>query len=108
MKDRIKYVREKLGLSQREFGERLGVSRDVISNVEYGRVQPKDLFIQHLCEKYHVSEEWLRSGEGTAFTEDPAESAVTAEAMKLFRSLRPEFQTYALEQIRQLLDLQEK
>ena len=36
MHNRIKMVRESLQLSQREFGEKLGVSRDVISNIEYG------------------------------------------------------------------------
>ena len=34
MHNRIKMVRESLQLSQREFGEKLGVSRDVISNIE--------------------------------------------------------------------------
>ena len=43
MYDRIKAVREAYRLTQREFGERLGVSRDVISNLEYERVQPKDV-----------------------------------------------------------------
>ena len=46
MKDRIKAIRIALKLSQREFGERLGVSRDVISNLEYGRVQPKELLLR--------------------------------------------------------------
>ena len=50
MYDRIKAVREAYRLTQREFGERLGVSRDVISNLEYERVQPKDVFIRHICE----------------------------------------------------------
>ena len=58
MKDRIKAIRIALKLSQREFGERLGVSRDVISNLEYGRVQPKELLLRHICELYSVNEEW--------------------------------------------------
>ena len=40
---RIKMVRETLQLSQRAFGEKLGVSRDVTSNMEYGRVQAKGI-----------------------------------------------------------------
>lgn len=60
--DRIKAVREALKLSQREFGERLGVSRDVISNIEYGRVQPKELLLRHIRELYKVNEHWLNSG----------------------------------------------
>lgn len=108
MKDRIKQVRESMKMSQREFGEGLGVSRDVISNIEYGRVDPKDIFIQHLCDRYKVSEDWLRTGEGEPFTEAPGASAKANEALKLFRELRPEFQDYALEQIRRLMELQDK
>ena len=35
---RIKQLRKDLGLTQVEFGKKLGVSRDVISNIEYNRV----------------------------------------------------------------------
>ena len=54
MHNRIKMVRESLQLSQREFGEKLGVSRDVISNIEYGRVQPKELLVRHICDLFGV------------------------------------------------------
>lgn len=107
MKNRFKVIRETLGMSQREFGETLGVSRDVISNIEYGRVEPKDLIIQHVCEKYKVNEHWLRTGEGSPDIGE-GQDEKTAEAMRLFQTLRPEFQDYALEQIRKLLDLQGK
>ena len=55
MNNRIKLIREALQLSQREFGEKLGVSRDVISNIEYGRVKPKELLVRHICDLYGVN-----------------------------------------------------
>lgn len=106
--DRIKAVREALKLSQREFGERLGVSRDVISNIEYGRVQPKELLLRHICELYKVNEHWLNTGEGEMFDTDPEEDRKLKEAIGIFQTLRPEFQDYALEQIKRLAELQEK
>ena len=105
---RIKTVREALALSQREFGERLGVSRDVISNIEYGRVQPKKLLLQHMCQQYQVNERWLETGEGEMFIENSGAEDKFAEALSIFRSLRPEFQDYALEQIKKLAELQNK
>ena len=54
LSNRIKAIRESLKLSQREFGEKLGVSRDVISNIEYNRVPPKELLLRHICELYNV------------------------------------------------------
>ncbi len=108
MVDRIKSVREALNLSQREFGEKLGVSRDVISNIEYGRVQPKPLLLQHLCQMYKVNEYWLNTGEGEMFDERPESNDKLDEVLSIFKSLRPEFQDYALEQIKKLAELQDK
>ena len=107
LKDRIKAIRIALKLSQREFGERLGVSRDVISNLEYGRVQPKELLLRHICELYSVNEEWLFHGEGRMFAGDSCPDQRVEEALRIFKSLRPAFQDYALEQIRSLVKLQE-
>ena len=108
MNNRIKAVREALKLSQREFGEKLGVSRDVISNLEYDRVKPKELLLGHICTLYRVNPHWLKTGEGEMFDDNPAETAKIEEAIRIFKSLRPEFQDYALEQIRMLVKLQEK
>lgn len=108
MSNRIKAVREALNMSQREFGENLGVSRDVISNLEYNRVEPKELFLRHICQQYKVNALWLQTGEGEMFEENPASTAKLDEALEIFQSLRPEFQDYALEQIRKLAELQEK
>ena len=106
--NRMKAVRETLNLSQREFGEKLGVSRDVISNIEYGRVPPKKLLLQHMCQQYKVNEHWLETGEGEMFVENFESEDKFVEALSIFKSLRPEFQDYALDQIKKLAELQDK
>lgn len=108
MVNRIKMVRETLKLSQREFGEKLGVSRDVISNIEYNRVQPKKLFLRHICQLYNINEHWLDTGEGNMFNENPNETDKLEEALKVFKSLYPDFQDYALNQLKNLAELQNK
>lgn len=67
MKDRIKLIRKNEKLSQSEFGEKTGVSRDAISNYELGRVIPSDLFLNHICLAFNVSDTWLRTGEGEMY-----------------------------------------
>ena len=106
--NRIKAVREALKLSQREFGEKLGVSRDVISNIEYNRVPPKELLLRHICEIYHVNPYWLETGEGEMFNSELEKSNKFDEAFQIFKSLCPDFQDYALDQIRKLVELQNK
>lgn len=106
LSNRIKAIREALKLSQREFGEKLGVSRDVISNIEYNRVPPKELLIRHICELYNVNLHWLETGEGEMFNDNFDETSKFDEAFKIFKSLRPDFQDYALDQIKKLAELQ--
>ena len=64
MNERIRMVREAAGLSQTAFGARLGVSRDVVNNLERGRVDIKDHFVKLICAEFQVDENWLRTGEG--------------------------------------------
>ena len=70
MNNRIREVREHFKLTQTEFGERLGVSRDVIGNIEYNRLKnpkQKEPIIKLICSTFGVNEPWLRSGEGEMF-----------------------------------------
>ena len=67
MKDRIKSVRKYSSMTQSEFGEKIGVSRDVIANIEYGRVEPSQVITKSICREFDVNEQWLRTGEGEMF-----------------------------------------
>lgn len=67
MNDRIKQIRLELGLSQEEFGRRLGVGRGAITNIELNKVEPKSLFVDLICREFNVSENWLRTGQGEMF-----------------------------------------
>lgn len=64
---RIKLIRTYKKLTQSKFGEKLGVTRDVISNYESGRVNPKPLFINHLCTSFNINKNWLLNGTGNMY-----------------------------------------
>lgn len=64
MNERIKELRLKLGLSQEDFGRRLGVGRGAITNIELNKVKPKPLFVDLICEQFRVNKEWLETGDG--------------------------------------------
>lgn len=62
-----------------------------------------------MCELYNINQHWLETGEGEMFNNnDNNEDCKLNEALKVFKSLRPEFQDYALEQIKKLVELQNK
>ena len=62
MNERIRLLREKKKVSRAAFGERIGVSGDVINNLERGRVEAKEHIIKLIAAEYGVSEDWLRDG----------------------------------------------
>ena len=71
MHDRIRELRKKhLHLSQTAFGERLGVSRSVINNIELNvlaRPDQKLSLIKLICKEFSVNEEWLLNGTDPMF-----------------------------------------
>lgn len=73
MKDRIKAIRlairKKPKVSQSEFADFLGTTRPAIASYEIGKVIPSDTFIQLLCSKFNINEQWLRTGEGEMYQE---------------------------------------
>lgn len=78
--DRIKKLRKKLGVTQTEFGKKLGVSVDVIKNLEYNRTSPSEVFLNHICEVYHVNREWLDGNSEDMFIQ-PSDDAVLVEQL---------------------------
>ena len=69
MDTRIKELRKSLKLSQTDFGKHLGVSRDVINNIENKRVAPTEPIIKLLISEFNVNRTWLETGEGNMFND---------------------------------------
>lgn len=66
MGNRVKELRQALGLTQQEFADRIGIKRGAIANYEIGR-NVSDTVISMICREFSVSEHWLRTGEGEMF-----------------------------------------
>lgn len=73
---RIRETRKALKKTQKDFGDKIGVSRDVMANLEYDRVEPSEIIIKSVCREYGVSYDWLKYGEGDMFVEDNEASIV--------------------------------
>lgn len=67
MDERIKELRQALGLSGEKFGKNIGLSRFAISNIENGKNAITEQTIIAICHVYNVNENWLRTGEGEMF-----------------------------------------
>lgn len=69
MNERVKLLRKTLKLSGEKFGEKLGVQRNAISQIETGKNNLSEQMLLAICREYNVNEEWLRTGEGEMFIE---------------------------------------
>ena len=83
MNARIKAIRKEIKkngkpISQEEFGYRLGVSRDVIANLERttNPVAPTEQMLKLICREFNVNETWLRTGEGEMSNEMDREEQI--------------------------------
>lgn len=59
---RIRDVRKGKGLSQAEFGERIGFHKNQVYNVENGKSIPSDEFLSAVSKEFNISYLWLRTG----------------------------------------------
>ena len=83
MNERIKELRKALGLTLEKFGERLGVSRAALSNIENGNRSVTDQMFKSICREFSVNEEWLRDGTGEMFLlPDDETAALVSEILE--------------------------
>lgn len=69
MNQRMKMVREALGMSQANFAESADIGLGVIKNIDSNRTEPNDHFYNVLCARYNINRTWLETGEGEMFVE---------------------------------------
>ena len=71
---RVKILRQSLGMSQTDFGTKIGVTRGVINNLDRGLTELQDPLLSLVCSVFNARREWLESGEGEMFEPQDAEA----------------------------------
>lgn len=117
LKDRLREIRKNLPkkTTQEAFAESLGTTRNAIASYELGKVIPTDTFIQLLCAKFNISEEWLRTGAGSmhksdidaqvdAYTRGYALDAEEREIIRYFLNLNPPERAAMIAHVEKLAD----
>lgn len=100
---RIREVRKRLGLSQKEFGGRIGLTQTSLSLIEIGSTHLTEKNIKLICSIFDINEIWLRTGEGDMFG---SSSPYEKEFLNIFSKLTPETQGFLLELAKSLLKRQ--
>ena len=68
--ERIREVRNTLGLTLEKFGDRLGVTKVAISNIEKGNRNLTEQMTKAICRAFNVDYMWLTTGDGEMFIDN--------------------------------------
>lgn len=81
MNERIRQLRKRFGLTQKEFAKRIGIKQNTVATYELGRSEPIDAVVSLICHVFNVNEDWLRTGNGAMFkgTEEAAVNRLCEE-----------------------------
>lgn len=85
MFSRFSMVREKLGFSQKDLADSLGIQKSVVSEIESGKRELSKNVMISLMNKFNVSTDWLLTGEGEMFRGETKEVSQTYAKIPLLR-----------------------
>lgn len=62
MNTRIKKIRQDNNLTQAQFADKIGLSRNFVAMIEIGQREPSDRTISDICRIFDINEDWIRHG----------------------------------------------
>ena len=89
--ERVAQIRKKKSLSMESFGEKIGVTKSAIGNIESGRRGLTTQVAKAICREFNVSEKWLRTGEGQMMVERSGEEEIQEAIERLMTGEKSKF-----------------
>ena len=59
--ERIKYIRKHLKMSQKDFGKKIGLKPNSLSDIETEKNAVTEQTLKAVCREFNINEEWLRT-----------------------------------------------
>ena len=67
--ERVREVRKALGLTLEKFGDKIGMKKNSVSQIENGKNNVTDANIKAICREFNVDYIWLTTGDGEMFVD---------------------------------------
>lgn len=83
--ERLKYLRNQLGLTTRAFGSSINMSGSAITNMEKGLRNVTDRTVKDICREYQVNPDWLSNGTEPIFLDTVSALDIEEDAKQLAR-----------------------
>lgn len=102
MGERLKKARKSKGYTQEALAATIGVSRGVITNIEYGKAEPQPLAIRAICNALDINEQWLTTGKGVMESASKSEKSarLLSDIYNSAKELSEQEQDYILDMIK--------
>lgn len=98
IKDRLKELRKRLGLKQRDVAERLEMNVGTVGAWECGSEKIPKTRLYQICNEYNVSRDWLERGVGDMFVPVEESENDFIEVMRsMYNALPPNYQEVWIE-----------
>lgn len=68
--ERVKLIRTTLDLTLEKFGNKIGMKKNSISQIENGKNSLTDQTMMSIVREFHVSFSWLANGDGEMFSKN--------------------------------------
>lgn len=81
MDKRIRELRKSLNLTMEQFGEKIGVSKSTISNIENGNRNATEHMVKSICREFNVDYGWLTTGAGEMFVDSDEDFLARVDAI---------------------------
>jgi transcriptional regulator with XRE-family HTH domain len=103
---RVRLLRKELKLTQTEFSSVISISAGQLACIETDKRVVNNRTIKLICDSFHVNGEWLRTGEGSIFSEE--NGSENEKLIALYNSIRPKYQSFILETMNFFLKVQDE
>lgn len=106
--EKLKLIRKTNNLTQAEFANSIGISRGNLANIELGKVEPTQVFINCVSLMYNINKNWLLDDSNSDLSALNGSTNILSLIMDKYEHLDDKYKKFVENQINQLLELQNK
>lgn len=81
MNARIQQIRKTAKMTQDEFADKIGLSKNFVWMIEKGERTPSERTIKDICREFKVNYDWLVNGTGDMFQSDDSDAQAIVDSV---------------------------
>lgn len=81
MNTRIQQIRKTAKMTQDEFDDKIGLSKNFVWMIEKGERTPSERTIKDICREFKVNYDWLVNGTGDMFQSDDSDAQAIVDSV---------------------------